>query len=122
MAGSIKTFEYTTDAGDTFAVRMDESNGEAVGNADYTDSSTATFFLPRNIEARRAEYLSADGLYKRSIIVTSNTATTASLPASIDVQDGNGGTVTVLLSSLTGEKATIIPKAQDTAITDGDDT
>ena len=86
MAGSIKTFEYTDNAGNFWAYNMDESNGEAVGNADFTDTSTAEFFLPRNIVPRYANYRSADGKYNRRIVVTSNTANQTTLPASISIE------------------------------------
>ena len=119
MAGSIKTFEYQTATNDFYAVNMDESNGVAVGNQDFTPTSTATVFIPRNIKPRFASYRSANGLYQRRIIVTDPTATVETLPASIAAQDGNGGTVTVLLTQLTGERVTVFPKAEDTAITDG---
>ena len=119
MAGSIKTFEYQTATNDFYAVNMDESNGVAVGNQDFTPTSTATVFIPRNIKARFASYRSANGLYQRRIIITDPTATVETLPASISAQDGNGGTVTVLLTQLTGERVTVFPKAEDTAITDG---
>lgn len=122
MAGSIKTFEYTTNGGDVFAIRMDESNGEAVGNQDYTDASTAQFFLPRNIEARYATYGSSDALYTKRIVLTDPAASTATLPATISVQDGNGGSVTLSLTSITGERAKVIPRPEDTAILDGDPT
>lgn len=123
MAGSIKWFEYTTDAGDTFALKMDESNGEAVGNVDYSATSTATFALPRNIQPRVARYTSADGLYARSICVGSNTATPATLPQTIEGNiSGSAGTITLSLASYTGEKFTAIPRAGDTGLDDGDDT
>lgn len=122
MAGSIKTFEYTTDGGDVFAIEMDESNGEALSNQDYTDVSTAVYYLPRNIKMRKARYRSSDGLTARNIPVTSNTATSTTLPSTIDVADGNGGTISLTLTGFNGESTRILPKAADTGITDGDAT
>lgn len=122
MAGSRKTFEYTTDAGDVFAIEMDESNGEAVGNDDYTDTSTAVYYVPRNIKKRAATYRSDDGTISRRITVSSNTANSGTLPATIDGQDGLGGTVTLSLTNFTGESTKLIPKAVDTGLTDGDAT
>lgn len=123
MAGSIKWFEYTTDDDDTFAIKMDESNGEAVGNADYTASSTAVFALPRNIKPRTARYVSADTNYARLIPITSNTASAGTLPATINADiSGSATPVTLSLASFDGEKFTAIPRAEDTGLTDGDAT
>jgi len=122
MAGSVKWFEYSTQSGDTFAVLMDESNGEAVGNPDYTPTSTATYALPRNVRPRHAIYRSADGNSQRKIIVSDNAANAGTLPATIDFNDGNGGTVTCSLSQFVGEEYRPIPSAEDTGLTDGDAT
>lgn len=122
MAGSIKWFEYTDDEGSTWAVQMDESNGEAVGNTDYTDTSTATMQLPRNCKPRYARYVDALGNIARNIIVTAAGANAASLPATITVIDALGATVTLILKQFVGEQMTKIPAAIDTGLTDGDDT
>jgi len=123
MAGSIKWFEYTTNDSDVFAIKMDESNGEAVGNTDYSATSTAIFALPRNIKPRMARYVSADTNYSRSIPVTSNTASAGTLPATISAQVAGSATpVTLTLASFTGEQFTAIPRAEDTGLDDGDAT
>lgn len=122
MSGSIKTFEYTDGNGNKWALNMDESNGEAVGNTDFTDTSTAEFFLPRNVEPRYANYRSADGTYQRKIKLTENDVSAASLPNSIDITNEAGATVSVLLTGIVGERFRVIPRAEDTAQTDGDDT
>lgn len=122
MAGSLKNFEYTADDGTTYAVNMDESNGEAVGNADFVDASTATTFIPRNLVPRTAIYASADGRLRRTICITSNAATSATLPSTIDVTDGLGATITLSLSLFKGETFKTIPKAADTGLDDGDAT
>lgn len=120
MAGSIKWFEYTDDEGSTWAVQMDESNGEAVGNADYTDTSTATMQLPRNCNPRYARYVNAAGTIARNIIVTSAAANAGTLPATISVLDALGATVELVLKQFVGERMTRIPAALDTGLTDGD--
>lgn len=123
MAGSIKWFEYTTDDGDVFAIKMDESNGEAVGNADYTAASTAVFALPRNVTPRKARYVSADTNYARLIAVTDADASAGTLPATIDAEiSGSATPVTLSLASFDGEKFTAIPRAEDTGLLDGDTT
>lgn len=122
MAGSIKWFEYTDDEGATWAVQMDESNGEAVGNTDYTDTSTATMQLPRNCNPRYARYVNAAGTIARNIIVTAATANAGTLPSTIDVLDALGSTVTLVLKQFVGERMTRIPTSPDTGLIDGDDT
>ncbi len=93
MAGSLKWFQYTTDSGDDFGIYMDESNGEAVGNADFAPlvSDSVIYALPRNVQPRTALYRSIDGKVSRRIAVTDPAATVASLPAALTVAaiDGN---------------------------------
>jgi hypothetical protein len=121
MAGSIKWFEYTTDSGQTFAISMDESNGEAVGNPDYTPASTVTFKLPGNVRKRFARYTSDDGNHSRVIPISSNTANVNTLPASFEAQAvGIAAGVTVRLRQFTGEAVSMIPVPQDTGLNDGD--
>jgi hypothetical protein len=121
MAGSIKWFEYTTDSGATFAISMDESNGEAVGNADYTTSSTVTFKLPSNVKKRFARYVSDDGNHVRNIPVSSNAANVNTLPASFTAQAVNiADGVVVKLRQFVGESISMIPQAADTGLNDGD--
>lgn len=122
MAGSLKWFEYTTDGGDDFAVFMDESNGEAVGNTDYTAASDAQFKLPSNVKARFARYTSADGNYQR-VIPISTAAIAAALPATIELEvAGQTALVTMSLSIVKGEVFSPIPRAADTGLDDGDET
>jgi len=52
MAGSLKFFKYTTSGGAEFAIKMDESNGEAIGNTDLVDADLPINELPRNIIPR----------------------------------------------------------------------
>ena len=56
MAGSIKWFVYTTDSGQDFALKADESNLEAVNGSvqDMPGTATTTFALPRNVKPRKA--------------------------------------------------------------------
>ena len=92
MSGSMKWFEYTTDLGQTFNIRLDESNTEAVNGAtgDTGEPPASIFALPRNVKPRHLIYVSADGLYTRKIVALTpatyaaappNIAAAASVPA-----------------------------------------
>ena len=120
MAGSLKWFKYTTNDGDTFGVFMDESNGEAVGNADFgpADAGVVTYALPRNVQPRRASYRTSDGTQAVNVIVTSPTATVGTLPSTITLFSG----ATAGLTQFTGEIYRPIPIDVDTGLTDGDAT
>lgn len=123
MAGSLKWFQYTTDTGVDFGVFMDESNGEAVGNTDWTASSAGLFKLPKNVKPRYARYVSADGTRAANIIVTDNTASVTTLPSTIDFDvAGRAAPVQLTLSEFVGERIRLIPRADDTGLNDGDDT
>lgn len=124
MSGSRKWFVYTTDAGDTFGLNMDESNGEVVTNTDYAPliDDGIIYALPRNVRPRSALYRSPDGRSTRRIVVTDPAATIATLPTSFVVQAIDGNPAFQLeLQSFRGEeirKLTGIDTAQD----DGDAT
>jgi hypothetical protein len=120
MAGSLKHFKYTCDNGDVFAVLMDESNGEEVGNADFgpTDAGVITYFLPRNVTPRKATYRTTAGTESATIIVTSNTATVSSLPSTITLFSGSQAALTQFV----GEVVRPVPTDVDTGLNDGDAT
>lgn len=124
MAGSIKWFKYTTDSGDDFAIKMDESNGELVGNPDFgpADQDSIIYALPRNVRPRAALYRSNDGTVSRRIVVCSATATVATIPTSfvVPAQDGNPAQV-LQLQRFKGEEIGRISSV-DTGLTDGDAT
>lgn len=123
MAGSIKWFLYTDDNGDEFAVKLDESNTEAVNGeaGDYTPSSTTTAGVPRNIKLREVFY--SDPQRLRTIRCVPLT-----LANYQGVLNGNIPTITdpitpgftLALVRANGERRTI-PFAQDTGIIDDDD-
>jgi len=119
MAGSLKWFVYTTDAGDDFAVFRDESNTEAInaGTQDYVDATTVQHAIPRNVTPRYVRMRSADGLVARNIIVLTTTIYNA-IAAGSTVTDQVSGK-TLVLSEKVGERIKY-PKAPDTGLTDGD--
>lgn len=105
MAGSLKYFKYTTSGGTEYAIKMDESNGEAVGNTDVVAADLPLVELPRNIKPRYCLYRSADGLTTRKIPVTANNVDLAALPASFLVASPivAAAGITVIRQSLIGE-------------------
>ena len=124
MAGSIKWFKYTTDSGDVFGIRMDESNGEVMGNTDIespTDDSVV-YALPRNVNPRSALFRSADGLVSRRIVVCDKDAdiTTVTSSFTVPAQDGNPAVV-MQLKSFRGEEVARITSV-DSGLSDGDAT
>lgn len=120
MAGSKKWFQYVTDAGDTFAMEMDESNGEAVNNVDMTAANLERYAVPSNVRKRYALYRSTDGYTQRKIWV-STVALLAAAPSTITVPDYTGTDTTLNLTYPVGER-TALPKAADSGLNDGDDT
>lgn len=123
MAGSKKYLVYTTDDGTDFALLSDESNIEAVnaGTQDYVNGLTIKYCLPSNVQPRQAVFRSLDG--RRTIKCTVLTRT---------IYDGlAGGAITSIpdpftqdavlyLSQLIPEVLTLLPKAVDTGLNDGD--
>jgi hypothetical protein len=123
MAGSLKYFKYTTNGGTDYAIRMDESNGEAISNTDLVSGDLPIEAIPRNITPRYVLYRSANGLHTRKIPVTANDVDLEDLPASFQIPPTTvgGSAVTVLRQSLVGEIQRPVTDI-DTAQTDGDDT
>lgn len=121
MSGSRKWFKYTTDTDVVYALNMDESNGDAMGNADYEAIDAGLFAaLPRNIKPRQATYRSLDGKVTRVISVTDKAANISTLPATLTVAaiDGNPA-YTLNLVSYQGERFTQVPTGADSGLDDG---
>lgn len=121
MAGSIKWFKYTTSGGTAYGIRMDESNGEAVGNTDVVDADLPLQELPKGIKPRYVLYRSADGLTTRKIPVTANNVDLTALPATITVASPIVAAAGIVLNrqSFVGEIQRPVISI-DTAQTDGD--
>lgn len=124
MAGSIKWFVYTDDAGDDWAIKLDESNTEAVNGLtqDLIDGASVPNAVPRNIKPRFVRY--TNSARTRTIKVT---VLTPSIYAGIinggvpTIADPIAGTGNLGLINTTGERRTF-PIPLDTGLTDGDDT
>lgn len=128
MVGSLKYFVYTTDDGEEFAIRRDESNIEGsmtlAGNpeeqGDYTPLSLPIYELPPNVKPRKVVFSSADGRVRREIVCLDvdtydgiTTTDTISQPTEGD------GTLTLRLARKVGEVIRV-PRSDDTGLTDGD--
>lgn len=126
MAGSIKSFIYTDDSGRDYVFNQDESNGEAVGNVDFTPSAlnpaTTVAGLPQGLKPRTVRYQSDDGRVSREIIVSTQ-ALLASLPATIASYYPTTATavtvVTLVLKSVFNERLRAFT-GNDTGLNDGD--
>ena len=128
MAGSRKWFRYTDDTDTEYAIQLDESNTEAVmtgatDEGDYTDTSTVTAAVPRNIKPRAVYYANATRTREIKCTVLTAAQYTAivsgtSVPTITDPIEGTGN---LTLIRVEGERRSI-PFAQDTGLTDGDDT
>jgi len=116
MAGSLQNFNYFTDAGTKYVIRLDESNGRIIGNELMTD---ALWYegLPRNYKARYVIYRSDDGKTKRIIPVSKKTQT---VPATIVVKSGTGGDVELGAPTVIAEKIRPYYRT-DTGLNDGTD-
>lgn len=116
MVGSKRWFRYTSDAGDNYAIQLDESNTESANGS----SSTAVppnFAVPRNIKPRHGIFRSADGnTVRKAVYLTPEDFTAAT---AVDSFTAGGSNVTVTLSLKKGE-VVAIPKAIDTGLNDGD--
>lgn len=125
MAGSIKWFVYTDDSDNEYAIKLDESNTEAVNGTDddYTPTSTTQAGLPRNLKPREAFYANAARTRTiRCIPLTSGAyvgLVNGNIPTIPDPIDSGGPALALV--RLNGERRTI-PFAADSGQTDGDAT
>lgn len=124
MAGSLKWFVYTTDDGTDFAIRLDESNTEAVNGStqDYVAGTAFRFSIPRNLRPRQAVYRSPDGVRTiRCVALTQSIYN--GIPAGVtSITDPLPPGNTLGLVQIIPERISPLPFANDTGIDDGDDT
>lgn len=124
MAGSLKWFVYTTDDGTDFAIKLDESNTEAVNGStqDYVAGVAFRYSIPRNLRPREAVYRNGTGTRTiRCVCLTQSiyNGVTANVTSITDPIAGQG---TLGLVRITPERISPLPFANDTGLQDGDDT
>ena len=122
MAGSIKWFVYTTDQGDDFAIKRDESNTEAVngGTQDFPATPPTQNAVPSNIKPRHLVYSNTDRTITRYVTALTqaifNNAETGA-PTITDAVSAQ----TLILFRKVGEVVSL-PFGADTGLNDGDAT
>lgn len=124
MAGSIKWFVYTTDGGTDYAIKLDESNTEAVngGTQDYVSGLTITSALPRNIKPRTVFYTNQSRTRTLRCVCLTQSVYTGVVQGNLPtIADSIAGTGTLGLIRAKGEQLQL-PVPLDTGLTDGDDT
>lgn len=124
MAGSIKWFVYTTDTGVDYALRLDESNTEAVnsGTQDYVTGLNISPALPRNIRPREIFYTNAARTRTVRCVALTQTIYNAVVGGSVPTIGDPiaGGANTLGLIRARGERIQL-PVPLDSGLTDGDD-
>lgn len=123
MSGSVKYFVYTTDEGDDFALKADESNTEQVngGTQDFPAGTAPTVYtLPRNVKPRHFIYRSADGTVTRKIYALTPAIYAGGDEAVAAYTDPVSNTVVSLVRKV-GE-VIALPFGVDTGQTDSDNT
>ncbi len=118
MAGSLRNFQYTTDLGDVFLYRADESNTEAVNGtaANIVAGNLQNMGIPRNIIPRKVFYRGDDG--NRTISVIAATVAIYNAPPTT-IDDPIDGEESLTLVRKTPERMRMYPNV-DTGLTDGD--
>lgn len=122
MVGSIKFFVYTTDGGDDFAIKLDESNTEAVngGTQDFPAVAPTRYALPRNVKPRTLIYSNTDRTVTRRVVALTQAIYANAVTAVPTIADASSGQ-TLSLFRQVGEEVSL-PFGADTGLTDGDDT
>jgi hypothetical protein len=124
MSGSIKDFSYTSDDGVKYAVRRDESNGEAtVGGAALLGAFTVgATYTPCGLRARYVNTVLSTDARVRKVFTVGTVATFGTISAGSAITEASGGRnpggVFSVLSKV-GERSRL-PKVQDTGLDDGD--
>jgi hypothetical protein len=122
MVGSVKYFVYTDDFGDDFAIKLDESNTEAVNGAiqDFPAVPPTINEVPRNVKPRYAIYQNPERTITRRVVLLTQ-AIFAGVPAGAASVNFGVPAGTLTLFRIVGEERRY-PVGADTGQTDGDDT
>ena len=125
MAGSIKWFVYTTDAGDDYAIKLDESNTEAVNGStqDFVAGLSLKDALPRNIKPRVIFYTNTARTRRIKCVALTQTIYNGAISGGVmSIPDSiAGGAATLGLIGAKGEQIQL-PVPFDTGLDDGDAT
>jgi len=126
MAGSLKWMKYTADNGQTYAVRIDESNGEAGGFADVVPEDTGLTQLPKGIKMRHVNtYQASASDRKRRFYIGGGEVLTDILAGTQTIISapvvGTETAENFVITSYRGEQSSIIGYI-DTGLNDGDAT
>lgn len=124
MAGSIKWFIYEDDAGETSAIKLDESNTEAVNgsNSDFLVTTPITVGVPRNIKPREVFYSNSTRTRTIRCVPLNSTVYAGILAGDVpQIADPLTTAVTLTLIRANGERRTL-PFGNDTGQDDGDAT
>lgn len=124
MAGSIKAFRYEDDLGQEWALRLDESNTEAVnGSTNDLSTGVGANALPRNVKPREVFYTNAARTRTiRCVCLTPTIYTgvvSGGVPTIADPIEGGSATLGFIRAN--GERRTLFLPL-DTGLTDGDAT
>lgn len=125
MAGSLKWMEYLSDAGQSYAVKIDESNGELTGFIDLTASNDDIPQLPKGFIMRTVTAQDPVTGARRTIPVGTPTdftaiADTASLLLTLLGAGGLASALTAFTVLYTKGERVGRGVAADTGLTDGD--
>lgn len=128
MAGSMKDMLYVADDGNTYTVRIDESNGEAFGFTNVSAGTAGTTYsdLPRRMQMRYVLWQGNDVDVRRKFWCGTPTTPEFVNGGNVTVGILSGNTVVQVPGYLTyavGEKRRL-PRtnAIDTGLNDGDPT
>jgi hypothetical protein len=114
MSGSIRNFRYVADDGSLFAIKLDESNTEAINGASAT-AIPPQYGIPKNLKPRYGLFISSDRLSQRKAYFLTQADFAAASNVTAIIADG----VEHNLSYKVGERQSLYRNV-DTGKIDGD--